>query len=101
MTMSMLGNANSREDIPAIQEEVSEITLSGKYTRYPMAKQWPVYITYFTMATDIDGELRAFKDLYDRDKPVLEALDAPRVSNRARETSEEAVEIIDDMQITV
>ncbi|MBX7494044.1 L,D-transpeptidase family protein [Qipengyuania sp. 1NDW9] len=101
MTMSMLGNANSREDIPAIQEEVSEITLSGKYTRYPMAKQWPVYITYFTMATDVDGELRAYKDLYDRDKPVLEALDAPRVSNRARETSEEAVEIIDDMQITV
>lgn len=100
MTMSMLGNANSREDIPAIQEEVSEITLSGKYTRYPMAKQWPVYITYFTMATDVDGTMKAFKDIYDRDKPVLEALDAPRVSNRARETSEEAVEIIDDMQIT-
>ena len=100
MTMSMLGNATSREDIPAIQEEVSEITLSGEYTRYPMAKQWPVYITYFTMASDVDGEMKAFKDIYDRDKPVLEALDAPRVSDRARETSEEAVEIIDDMQIT-
>ena len=98
MTMSMLGNANSREDIPAIQQEVSEITLSGEYTRYPMAKQWPVYITYFTMATDVDGQLKSFKDIYDRDAPVLAALDAPRVSDRARETSEEAVEIIDDMQ---
>jgi murein L,D-transpeptidase YcbB/YkuD len=100
MTMSMLGNASSREDIPAIQQEVSEITTSGEYTRYEMKKQWPVYITYFTMGTDVNGEMRTFKDLYDRDAPVLEALDAPRVSDRARETSEEAVEIIDDMQIS-
>ena len=98
MTMSMLGNANSRDDIPAIQEEVSEITMSGEYTRYPMKKQWPVYITYFTMATDVNGEMKTFSDLYERDKPVLDALDAPRQENRARKTSEEAVEIIDDMQ---
>ena len=100
MTMSMLGNAKTKADIPAIQEEVSEITMSGEYTRYPMEKQWPVYITYFTMATDVEGKMKTFKDIYDRDAPVLEALDAPRVSDRARETSEEAVEIIDDMQIT-
>lgn len=98
MTMSMLGNANTREEIPAIQQEVSEITTSGEYTRYAMAKQWPVYITYFTMASDVDGNLKSFKDLYGRDAPVLAALDAPRVSDRARKTSEEAVEIIDDMQ---
>ncbi|MBX7528516.1 L,D-transpeptidase family protein [Qipengyuania vesicularis] len=98
MTMSMLGNAQTKSDIPAIQEEVSEITLSGEYTRYEMKKQWPVYITYFTMASDVDGKMTTFKDIYDRDKPVLAALDAPRVSDRARETSEEAVEIIDDMQ---
>ena len=98
MTMSMLGNANSREDIPAIQQEVSEITASGEYTRYPMAKQWPVYITYFTMGTDVNGEMRSFADVYDRDAPVLTALDAPRQNDRARETSEEVVEIIDDMQ---
>ncbi|EDL49189.1 hypothetical protein ED21_20954 [Erythrobacter sp. SD-21] len=98
MTMSMLGNASNRADIPAIQEEVSEITMSGEYTRYEMKKQWPVYITYFTMATDVNGEMKTFRDIYDRDKPVLAALDAPRQENRARETSEEAVEIIDDMQ---
>ena len=100
MTMSMLGNASSREDIPAIQQEVSEITTSGVYTRYEMKKQWPVYITYFTMATDVEGEMKTFTDIYDRDAPVLAALDAPRQENRARATSEEAVEIIDDMQIT-
>ena len=100
MTMSMLGNASSRDEIPAIQQEVSEITTSGEYTRYPMEKQWPVYITYFTMATDVNGEMKTFRDIYDRDAPVLAALDAPRVSDRARETSEEAVEIVDDMQIS-
>ncbi|NNC52401.1 MAG: L,D-transpeptidase family protein [Erythrobacter sp.] len=100
MMMSMLGNATSKAELPDIQQEVQEISASREYTRYPMAKQWPVYITYFTMATDVNGEMKAFKDIYDRDKPVLEALDAPRVSDRARETSEEAVEIIDDMQIT-
>ena len=100
MTMSILGNAESRADIPAIREEVSAITLGREYTRYEMKKQWPVYITYFTMASDVHGELKAFDDIYGRDAPVLEALDAPRKSNRARKTSEEAVEIIDDMQIT-
>ena len=96
--MSMLGNAESKSDLPAIKEEVEAISLSREYTRYEMKKQWPVYITYFTMATDVDGKMKAFKDIYDRDQPVLDALDAPRVSDRARETSEEAVEIIDDMQ---
>ncbi|TMM45881.1 L,D-transpeptidase family protein [Qipengyuania marisflavi] len=98
MTMAMLGNASSREDIPAIQAEVAEITAGRTYTRYPMLKQWPVYITYFTMAQDVNGELRSFADIYGRDAPVLAALDAPRQRDRARETSEEAVEIIDDMQ---
>ena len=46
MTMAMLGNADSREELPAIQQEVRNHRL-GKYTRYPMEKQWPAYITYF------------------------------------------------------
>ena len=100
MTMAMLGNADSREELPAIQQEVSEITASGKYTRYPMEKQWPAYITYFTYGLDVNGELRKFDDIYGRDAPVLAALDAPRQRDRARETSEEAVEIVDDLQTT-
>ena len=98
MTMSMLGNAKSREDLPKIQQEVSEITASREYTRYPMAKQWPAYITYFTYGVDVNGNLRKFADIYDRDAPVLAALDAPRQRNRARQTSEEVVEIVDDLQ---
>ena len=98
MTMSLLGNAENKDEFPAIIEEVSQITASGEYTRYAMEKQWPVYITYFTMASDVDGVMKTFGDIYDRDAPVLAALDAPRQSNRARETSEEVVEIVDDMQ---
>ena len=98
MTMAMLGNADSREDIPAIQAEVAEITAGREYTRYPMTKQWPVYITYFTYGVDVEGKLTQFADIYGRDAPVLAALDAPRQSNRARETSEEVVEIVDDLQ---
>jgi murein L,D-transpeptidase YcbB/YkuD len=98
MTMSMLGNASNREELPAIQQEVSEITASREYTRYPMEKQWPVYITYFTYGVDVDGNLTKFADIYGRDAPVLAALDAPRQSDRARQTSEEVVEIVDDLQ---
>ncbi|MBX7494979.1 L,D-transpeptidase family protein [Qipengyuania sp. 6B39] len=98
ITMSMLGNAKTKEDLPRIQEEVSEITASGEYTRYAMERQWPVYITYFTMGVDVNGNLTKFADIYGRDAPVLAALDAPRQRDRARKTSEEAVEIIDDMQ---
>ncbi|WP_421989719.1 L,D-transpeptidase family protein [Qipengyuania sp.] len=98
MTMAMLGNASSREELPAIQQEVSEITASGIYTRYPMEKQWPAYITYFTYGVDVNGELREFDDIYGRDAPVLAALNAPRQRERARETSEEVIEIVDDLQ---
>jgi hypothetical protein len=47
---------------------------------------------------DVNGELRRFDDIYGRDAPVLAALDAPRQRERARETSEEVIEIVDDLQ---
>jgi murein L,D-transpeptidase YcbB/YkuD len=58
----------------------------------------PVYITYFTMGTDIGGTMRTYKDLYGRDGPVLAALHAPRVANRGRTTHEKVVPIVDDLQ---
>jgi L,D-transpeptidase YcbB len=64
----------------------------------PVVKTMPVYITYFTMGRDITGTLRTFKDIYGRDAPVLAALDAPRVANRTRTSSEKVVPIIDDLQ---
>jgi murein L,D-transpeptidase YcbB/YkuD len=91
MTIAILGQGASREEAVAI-------STSGEYTRVPVKKSMPVYITYFTMARDIDGTLRTFNDIYGRDAPVLASFNAPRVGNRARVTSEEVVPIVDDLQ---
>ena len=79
-------------------DEAVAISKSGKYTKVPFKQKMPVYITYFTMGTDIDGNMRSFSDIYGRDAPVLESFNAPRVANRPRVTSEEVVEIIDDLR---
>ena len=100
MTMSMLGNMKTKDDIPAIQAEVQAITAGREYTRYPLTNQWPVYLTYFTMASDVDGKMRSFADIYGRDAPVLASFDKPRQSNRARKTDEAVVEIVDDLKTT-
>jgi murein L,D-transpeptidase YcbB/YkuD len=91
MTIAILGQGATRQ-------EAVEISTSGEYTRVPVVKSMPVYITYFTMARDIDGTLRTFNDIYGRDAPVIASFNAPRVGNRARVTSEEVVPIVDDLQ---
>jgi murein L,D-transpeptidase YcbB/YkuD len=93
ITMAILGGG-------ATSQEAVAISTSGKYTRVPIKKTMPVYITYFTMGRDIQGNLRSFNDIYGRDAPVLAALEAPRVANRARTTDEEVIEIVDDLQDT-
>nr|WP_095013181.1 L,D-transpeptidase family protein [Tsuneonella mangrovi] len=99
ITLAILGNlANTPETRKEAADEAVAISTSGKYTRVPIEKQMPVYITYFTMGTDIDGNLRQFDDIYDRDAPVLASFDQPREANRARKTSEKVVEIVDDLQ---
>ena len=75
--------------------EAVEIAKSGKYTRVGFDKQMPVYITYFTMGTDIDGKLSTYADIYDRDAPVLASFKEQRVRNRARVTDEEVVPLED------
>ena len=91
MTVAILGQG-------ATKDEAVAISTAGEYKRVPVEKTMPVYITYFTMGRDIDGNLRTFADLYGRDAPVLAALDAPRVANRAHKSSEKVVQIIDDLQ---
>jgi murein L,D-transpeptidase YcbB/YkuD len=91
MTIAILGQGATREEAVAI-------SAAGKYKIVPVQKPMPVYITYFTMGQDIEGKLRSFADIYDRDAPVLAAVNAPRVANRSRVTDEEAVEIVDDLQ---
>ncbi|MFN6935031.1 MAG: L,D-transpeptidase family protein [Tsuneonella sp.] len=101
ITLAILGNvANTPEARKTAADEAVAISTSGKYTRVPITKSMPVYITYFTMGRDITGKLREFTDIYGRDAPVLASFDAPRQANRARATSEEAVEIVDDLQTT-
>lgn len=91
MTIAILGQGATRQ-------EAVDISTSGEYTRVPVVKSMPVYITYFTMARDIDGTLRTFNDIYGRDAPVLASFNAPRVGNRSRVTNEEVVPIVDDLQ---
>jgi L,D-transpeptidase YcbB len=91
MTIAILGQGASKDEAIAI-------STSGEYKRVPVVKTMPVYITYFTMGRDIDGNLRTFTDLYGRDAPVLAALDAPRVANRARKSSEKVEAIVDDLK---
>jgi murein L,D-transpeptidase YcbB/YkuD len=91
MTIAILGQGASKDEAIAI-------STSGEYKRVPVVKTMPVYITYFTMGRDIDGNLRTFTDIYGRDAPVLAALDAPRVANRARKSSEKVEAIVDDLK---
>ncbi|MEL7690508.1 L,D-transpeptidase family protein [Citromicrobium bathyomarinum] len=77
-------------------DEGVEMLSSGEYTRVAFNKKMPAYITYFTMATNIDGKLATFNDIYERDEPVLAAFQAPRKANRSRVTDEEIIEIVDD-----
>ena len=86
ITLAILGGVD--------KDEAVADSASGEYTKVPLAKTMPVYITYFTMGRDINGQLRKFDDIYDRDAPVLASFDQPRVAARARMTSEkvEAIE---------
>jgi murein L,D-transpeptidase YcbB/YkuD len=91
MTMAILGKG-------ATKEEAVAISTSGKYTKVMLEKQWPAYITYFTMASDINGQMATFKDIYGRDTPVLASLDKPRVRNRSNVVDDEVIVIEDDLQ---
>ncbi|MEJ2458445.1 MAG: L,D-transpeptidase family protein [Novosphingobium sp.] len=87
MTMAILG-----ADMPA--SEAAEISRSGKYTKVAMTRTFPVYLAYFTYARSIDGELKAFDDLYGRDKPVLDSFTQPRqLKTMQRKSDEEVIKL--------
>lgn len=92
ITMAILGKAASKD-------EAVEIATSGEYTKVMMQDELPAYITYFTMASDIDGEMKTFKDIYDRDAPVLASLDKPRERNRTNVIDDEVIVIEDDPRV--
>jgi L,D-transpeptidase YcbB len=89
MTMAILGSGKSTDELVAIVK-------SGEYTRVPMTKTFPIYITYFTMATDINGKMGTFADLYSRDAPVLASFAAPRQPWYAKRKAAEKVIKLDN-----
>ncbi len=89
ITMGILGGGLSKE-------QAVEIVKSAQYTRVPMTRTFPVYLTYFTMASDISGKLGQFNDLYGRDAPVLAALNAPRQLWDGKRESAEAIIKLDN-----
>ena len=89
MTMAILG-----ADLPP--ETAIEYNLSGKYTKVPMTNPWPVYITYFTVARDVDGLMRSFPDIYGRDPSVLASFAQPRQLHTTQRKSNEAVIKLDN-----
>jgi len=59
-----------------------------------MTRTFPVYLTYFTYARSIDGDLKAFGDIYDRDKPVLDSFTQPReLKTTQRKSDEEVIQL--------
>lgn len=70
VTLSLLGEGATAHDAMRISQ-------SGDYTRVGFEQQIPVYLGYFTMGTDADGNLVEFDDVYGRDAPVLESLARP------------------------
>lgn len=87
MTMAILG-----AKMPAA--EAAEISRSGEYTKVAMTRTFPVYLTYFTYARSIDGELKPFADLYERDKPVLDSFAQPReLKTTQRKSDEEVIQL--------
>jgi murein L,D-transpeptidase YcbB/YkuD len=89
MTMAIMG-----ADMP--QDQLVANATSGKYTKVSMTRTFPVYITYFTMAQDIDGKLTTFRDIYGRDGPVLASFAKPRELKTTQRISNEPVVQLDN-----
>lgn len=81
-------------------QEAKDVLTSGEYTKIGFEKPMPVYITYFTMGTSINGVMQTYADIYERDAPVIASLAAPRVPDRSRVTGEQVIVLEDDLQDT-
>ena len=77
-------------------EEAAATSTSGKYTKVAMKRTVPVYITYFTMGQDIDGQMRRFADIYGRDAPVLASFEGPRAAKTDQRISDEPIIELDN-----
>jgi murein L,D-transpeptidase YcbB/YkuD len=87
MTLAILG----AEMAP---DKAADISRSGHYTKVDMTRTFPAYITYFTLARNVDGVLEEFPDIYGRDKAVLDSFAAPRqIKTTQRKSDEEIIKL--------
>ena len=89
MTMAILGAGMTPDDAIMVHS-------SKTYTKVPMTKTFPVYLTYFTVARDVNGMLRSFADIYGRDAPVLASFAQPRQEHTTQRKSTEEVIKLDN-----
>lgn len=89
MTMAILGAGMTPDEAIAAHS-------SKTYTKVPMTKTFPVYLTYFTVARDVTGMLRSFPDIYNRDAPVLASFAQPRKEHTTQRKSTEEVIKLDN-----
>lgn len=89
VTMAILGSGLT-------PEQATQYGASGRYNRVVMERPFPVYITYFTMARNIAGDLTSFNDIYGRDAPVLASFARARELKTTQRTSNEAVIQLDN-----
>ena len=61
-----------------------------------MTKPWAVYITYFTVARDVNDLMRSFPDIYNRDAPVIASFTKPRELHTSQRKSTEAIIKLDN-----
>ncbi len=59
------------------QSELKAIVASGKTQRIYPSPKMPVVIIYLTASVEPGGRVRFFKDIYQRDQKVLDALNGP------------------------
>ena len=58
------------------QDKIDAALASGKSVQANFVKPVPVYIVYFSAAALVSGKILPYDDLYQRDAPMLAALDA-------------------------
>jgi len=61
------------------RSELESIVNSAKTQRIHPSPKVPVVIVYLTASVNDDGKVRFYKDIYDRDQKVLDALNGPVV----------------------
>jgi len=70
-------------DRPAVMTaaEIRRILDIGRETTVSLTRPLPVYLVYFTARVDDGGTVHYRRDIYGRDAPLIDALDAPAPAN--------------------